>query len=310
MPSMRSRIVTFLFKNRHLFRGRFTPPAVDWTSREAILRFREECEQGAKRFGTLPKGIAIRPVTLGSLPAEWILPASTEHRHTIFFVHGGGYVSGSCADHRIHAAKFVKGTGVRALLHEYRLAPEHPYPAALEDTVGVYGWLIDQGVLAHEIVLVGDSAGGGLCLATLLALRDRGLPLPAAAAVLSPWTDLTCAGESYRSNARRCLSPEGIWTACSRHYCGEHDPALPWISPLHGELHGLPPLFVNASSDEILRDDALAFADKAQAAGVEVTLRLATGLFHCYPVCAPLFPEATQAMEELCAFIRNALRIP
>jgi len=131
------------------------------------------------------------------------------------------------------------------------------------------------------------SAGGGLCLAALLAARDRGIPLPAAAVALSPWTDLKCTGESYRSNAGKCLSPDGTWTAFSRHYAGDHDPGLPWISPLYGDLHGLPPLLIYVGGNEILYDDAVRFAEKAKAAGVDVGLKVGEGLFHCYPICAP-----------------------
>jgi monoterpene epsilon-lactone hydrolase len=165
--------------------------------------------------------------------------------------------------------------------------------------------LLAQGVSSCNIVFVGDSAGGGLALATLLALRDKGIPLPGAAVALSPWTDLRCTGESYRSNARKCLAPEGTWTAFSKHYVGDHDPGAPLVSPLHGDLHGLPPMLIVAGGDEILRDDATGFADKARAAGVDVTLRVGKGMFHCYPVCAPLFPEATRAMGEICAFINR-----
>jgi acetyl esterase/lipase len=158
-----------------------------------------------------------------------------------------------------------------------------------------------------NIVFAGDSAGGGLCLATLLALRDKGIPLPAAAVALSPWTDLRCTGASYRRNAGKCLSPNGTWTAFSSHYVGDHDPALPWISPLYGDLRGLPPLLIYAGGDEILLDDSVRFAEKAQDAGVDVALRVGKGLFHCYPVCAPLFPEATRAMNEICGFIKHHL---
>jgi len=223
-------------------------------------------------------------------------------------MHGGGYVSGSCSDHRIHVAKFVKGSGVGALLFEYSLAPEHPYPAAVDDSVEAYRWLLAQGISASQIVFAGDSAGGGLCLAVLLALRDRGFPLPAAAVALSPWTDLACTGESYRTNAKTCLSPEGTWTAFSKHYVGDHDPCLPWISPLYGDLHGLPPMLLYVGEDEILRDDSIRFTEKAKGAGVDVTLRVGQGMFHCFPVCASLFPEATLAMDEICAFIKIQLR--
>lgn len=305
MPSLRSRLLVFVMKNRHVLQFRLTKPVIDWNKKNSILQFRQECEEGARRFGKIPAGIEITPITIAGRPTEWIMPAQATKDKVIFFVHGGGYVSGSCSDHRIHVAKFVKGTNIGALLFEYRLAPEHPFPAALDDSVATYRWLLGQGVSSSHIVFAGDSAGGGLCLATLLALRDQGIPLPSAAAAISPWTDLTCSGRSYRINARKCLSPEGTWTAFSKHYTGTHDPELPWISPLYGDLHGLPPLLIYAGGDEILRDDAVSFAEKAQSAGVDVTLRIGEGLFHCFPVCAPLFPEATQAMAEICTFIKE-----
>ena len=309
MPSLRSRLLRFTMKNRHLLRFRLKPEAVDWHKKAAIIRFREQCEEGAQRFGKLPAGIEIVPVTINGLTAEWILPPGATKDKVIFFVHGGGYVSGSCSDHRIHVSKFVEGSKIGALLFEYRLAPEHPYPAALDDSVAAYRWLLDQGVSPANVVFAGDSAGGGLCLATLLALRDQGIPLPAAAVALSPWTDLTCAGESYHTNAQKCLSPTGTWTAFSQHYARDHDLSLPWISPLYGNLQGLPPILLYVGGDEILLDDSVQFAEKAKAAGVDVTLKVGQGLFHYFPVCAPLFPEATQAMAEICTFIRRQLAL-
>jgi acetyl esterase/lipase len=307
MPSLRSRLLAFTMRNRHLLRFRFKRERIDWNAYESILRFRRECEDGARRFGRIPAELEISPVTINGLTAEWIRPVHAAKDKVIFFVHGGGYVSGSCTDHRIHVAKFVQGSNISALLYEYRLAPEHPYPAALDDSLNAYRWLLSQGVLASNIVFAGDSAGGGLCLAALLAIRDQDLPLPAAAVALSPWTDLKCNGESYRSNAGKCLSPEGTWTAFSRHYVGDSDPGLPRISPLYGDLHGLPPMLIYVGGDEILLDDSTCFAEKARDAGVDITLRVGKGLFHCYPVCAPLFPEATQAMDEICTFIKKAL---
>jgi acetyl esterase/lipase len=307
MSSLQSRLLLFVLRNRHLLRFQFKKANTDWNRYESIVRFRQQCEEGATRFGKMPAGIEVSPVSVDGLPAEWILPAGTAPDKVIFWVHGGGYVSGSCSDHRIHVSKFVKGANIGALLFEYRLAPEHPYPAALDDSIKTYRWLLDQGVSASHIVFAGDSAGGGLALATLLAVRDQGLPLPSAAVAISPWTDLTCSGESYRSNAKKCLSPNGTWTAFSKQYAGDHDPMLPWISPLYGDLHGLPPLLIYAGGDEILRDDSVCFAEKAQAAGVEVTLRVGEGLFHCFPVCAPMFPEATEAMNEICTFMNRHL---
>lgn len=305
MPSLRSRMLFFMFKYRHFFGFRLRREIIDWNTNSSILRFRQECEKGAARFGKIPAGIEVSPVTIDGLSAEWIVPSQATKDKAIFFVHGGGYVSGSCSDHRMHVAKFVKGTNIGALLFEYRLAPEHPFPAALDDSVTAYRWLLAQGVSSSNIVFAGDSAGGGLCLATLLALRDQDIPLPAAAVAISPWTDLKCTGASYRGNAKKCLSPEGTWTAFSKHYVGNHDPGLPWISPLYGNLRGLPPIMIYVGGDEILRDDSVRFAAKAKGAGVDVTLRVGEGLFHCFPVCAPLFPEATQAMDEICAFIRT-----
>jgi monoterpene epsilon-lactone hydrolase len=307
MPSLRSRLLFFIMRNRHWLRFQRKKENIDWNKNESILRFRHECEEGAKRFGKIPGGIEVTPFRIDGISSEWIMPSQTTKDKLIFFVHGGGYVSGSCSDHRIHVAKFVKGSNIGALLFEYRLAPEHPFPAALDDSVAVYRWLLAHGVSSPNIVFAGDSAGGGLCLATLLALKDQGVPLPSAVVAISPWTDLKCSGGSYRSNARKCLSPDGIWTAFSKHYAGCHDPSLPWISPVYGDLHGLPPMLIYVGGDEILRDDSVCFAEKAKDAGVDVKLRVGEGLFHCFPVCAPLFPEASQAMAEICCFIKMHL---
>lgn len=305
MPSLRARIFTFALKHRDSLRLGKKKEPVDWNRHQAILAFRQQCEAGARRFGKIPAGITIEPLTAHGLKAEWILPSKVGKEKVIFFIHGGGYVSGSCSDHRVHAAKFVQASGLAALLFEYRLAPEHRFPAALDDTIAAYQWLLAQDISSDQIVFAGDSAGGGLCLATLLALRDKAIPLPAAAAVLSPWTDLKCTGESYITNANVCLSPQGTWTAFSKHYVGDQDAGQPWISPLYGDLQGLPPLFISAGDQEILLDDAKRFAEKAQQAGVEVTLNIGQGLFHCYPVCGSLFPEAQNTLNEICDFLKK-----
>jgi epsilon-lactone hydrolase len=308
MPSIQSRLFYYLLRYGHLLRFQLKRKA--WDFNTSIPDFRRVCEEGASKFGKIPEGIEVTPFNIGSLPAEWILPSQAAKDKVIFYLHGGGYVSGSCSDHRMFVAKFVKGSDVGALLFDYRLAPEHPFPAALDDSVAAYRWLLGQGVSPAHIVFAGDSAGGGLCLATLLGLRDQGIPLPAAAVALSPWTDLKYTGESYRTKAKVCLSPEGMWAVCSKYYSGDNDPGLPLISPLYGDLHGLPPLLIYAGDDEILRDDSTRFAEKAKAAGVNVTLRVGAGMIHCYPVMAPLFPEATQAMEEICGFIKRHLGKP
>ncbi len=156
-------------------------------------------------------------------------------------------------------------------------------------------------------MIVGESAGGGLCLATLLALRDQGIPLPAAAVAMSPWTDLALTGESHQTKLEASIDPPGMSTVCSTYYVGQHDPRLPWISPLYGDLHGLPPLFISVGTNETLLDDSTRFVEKAAAAGVDVTLSAWEGMIHCFPLMAPLFPEATQALAEICDYIKTYL---
>jgi monoterpene epsilon-lactone hydrolase len=304
MASFQSRLVRFMMKHRHLLRGQLKPTTVDWHT--SIADLRQLVEKSAGRFGKLPAGIGVSPANINGMAAERIMPAGAGKDQVILYFHGGGYVVGSCPAHRAIVAKFVKDSGVGALLFGYRLAPEHPFPAALEDAMAAYGWLLAQGVPASQIVFVGDSAGGGLCLATLLAIRDQGLPLPAAAVALSPWTDLKCTGESYQTKLK--VDPAtwpGSWTVFSQYYAKDNDPDLPGISPLYGDLQGLPPLLIYAGSDEVLLDDSTRFAEKAKNAGVEVTLKVGEGMFHCFPVCAPLFPEAKQAMAEICTFIKT-----
>ena len=303
MPSYKSQLLNFTLRNRHLLKLHLKKETWDWNT--SIPRFRQECEDGAKKSGKLPAGIEVSPLNVAGLPAEWIRPGSQHNSGVIFYTHGGAYVSGSCADHRAFVSKFVQGSGVKALLYEYRLAPEHPYPAALEDTLDAYRWLLEQGVSPHQIVIVGESAGGGLCLATLLALRDKGLPLPAAAVALSPWTDLKLTGASHQTKTKVCMSPYGMAAVCSKYYTGENDPALPWISPLYGDLHGLPPVAIYVGDDETMRDDSIRFAEKARAAGVDVRLTVEMGMVHCYPLFAPLYPEASRAMAEICEFIKT-----
>lgn len=304
MPSPQSRFFRFVLRHSHLLRFKLKRRAiVDWNT--SIPRFRQECEKTAGLLGKLPAGIEVSPVTIDGLPAEWILPSAAGKDKVILYTHGGGYVSGSCQNHRTIVARVVKGSEVGALLFEYRLAPENPFPAAIEDSLAAYRWLLAQGVSPSNIIIFGESAGGGLCLATMIALRDKGIPLPAAAVALSPWTDLKCTGESYRTKAKVSLAPAESWTVFSKYYVGDNDPCLPWISPLYGDLRGLPPILIHVGEDEELLDDSISFAEKAKDEGVDVTLRVGEGMVHCYPLLPPFIPEARQAMDEICAFIKT-----
>lgn len=303
MASLKSKIFNFMMRNRHLFRGRLTREPFDFDT--SIAHFREQCEKSAKKYSRLPAGIKITPERIDDLKSEWIVPDGADPEKVILYVHGGGYVSGSCNDHRAFVAKFAKYCGVTNLLYEYRLAPEHPFPAAVEDSVKAYQWLLDRQFKPSHIIIAGESAGGGLCLATLLALKEQKIPMPAAAVAISPWTDLTCSSDSYTTKNRVSVAPRNSWLVFSKYYAGNHPANLPLISPLFGDLTGLPPIFINSAVDDELYEDGEKFYHKAKAAGVEITFRPGVGMVHCYPLLAPFFKEATEAMQEICEFIQK-----
>jgi epsilon-lactone hydrolase len=309
MPSFKSKLFYFTLRNRHLLRLRLKPET--WDMDTSVSAFRELAEKSNERFANqLPEGMSVEAFAIGPMKAEWLLPTGVSKEKVILYAIGGGYISGSLNDHRQIVAKVAKATSVAVLIYEHRNAPEHPYPAALEDSLTTYRWLLEQGTAPANILIMGESAGGGLCLATLLAIRDQNLPLPAGGVALSPWTDLKLTGESYHTKKNVCISPPGMNVVCSKHYIGDHDPEDPYISPLYGDLHGLPPLFINVGEWETMLDDSTRFAEKARQSGVDVTLRVGEQMVHCYPLMAPLFPEATQAMEEIAAYIKGRLKLP
>ncbi|MBN1350294.1 alpha/beta hydrolase [candidate division KSB1 bacterium] len=301
MQSFKSRLFNFLMRNRHFFKGKLKKDVFDFNT--SIEGFRELCEKGASKYAKIPDGIEIKEENINGIHAEWIVPQNAHKENVILYVHGGGYVSGSCNDHRGFVSKFANHCGISTLQFEYRLAPEHPFPAGLNDSVAVYNWLLHQGFDSVNIVIAGESAGGGLTLALLLALKEQKLSMPAAAAAISPWTDLTCSSDSYKNKNKVSVAPLNSWLVFSKHYCGNNPPTLPLISPLFGELEGLPPIFINAAEDDELFEDGEKFYHKAKDAGVDVTFRAGKGMIHCYPMLAPFFREATDAMQEICEFI-------
>lgn len=305
MTSLKSRMFNLMMRNSFLLRGKLKKETFDMNT--SILQFREDCEKGAARVGKLPEGITVKEQKIEGIKSEWLIPEGTNREKVIMYVHGGGYVSGSCSDHRGFVSKFALFTGITNLVFEYGLAPEQPFPAALNDSVKVYNWLLSSGYKPENIMIAGESAGGGLCLATLLALKENKIQMPAAAVAISPWTDLTCTSGSYKTKNRFSPAPLNSWFVFSKHYSGKTPATNPLISPLFGDLKGLPPLFINSGENDELFDAGEKFAAKAKEAGVEVTFRPGIGMVHCYPLLAPMFPEATEAMNEIVAFVKKHL---
>ncbi|WP_297167385.1 alpha/beta hydrolase, partial [Thermogemmatispora sp.] len=277
----------------------------------SISQLRASMEKGNWFLSlAIPCGTEILPTSAGGVPAEWVLPPSKSYCGTLLFLHGGAFVMGSPRSHRGLAARIAAASHLRALVIDYRLAPEHPFPAALEDTLIAYRWLLKEHCRASEIVLAGDSAGGNLVLAALLALRAAGEALPAAAVCLSPATALDGKGESLRTLAERdpVLRAETVGPLVAA-YVGDHDPAEPLLSPLYGDLHGLPPLLLQVGSDEILLSDVISFAERARQAGVAVELEIWEGMWHVWQIGAPWMPEATRAIQRIGAFIQRQLAV-
>ena len=252
----------------------------------------------------------MRTVQVGRIHAEWIEPANAVSRNVILYLHGGGYCICSLDTHRGLAARLAMASQARLLNIDYRLAPENPFPAALEDALAAYKWLLEQGIPAGQIAIGGDSAGGGLTLATAVSARDESLPLPAALFLLSPWTDLTFSGESHRS--RKKVDPmfggENGSLDFAPAYLGGQDPGNPLISPLFADLHGLPPTLIHVGNDEILLDDSTRLEENIRAAGGDARLEVWEGMWHVFQVFAPFVPEAQISINGIGKFIQDSIQ--
>ena len=253
--------------------------------------------------------VECRRVEVGDIPGEWVLAPGADPDMRLLYLHGGGYVSGSGAFYLALAAHLSAAAHCAVLLPDYRLAPEHPFPAGLDDCLQAHEWLTVTGpagpASARATFIAGDSAGGGLTLAALLALRDRHLPLPRAGIALSPFTDLTLSGESIRSEAEldpimhpRCL-PDFV-----TRYVADSEVRAPLASPVFGDYTGLPPLLIQVGEHEIIRDDSVRVAARARADGVDVTLEVWEGMFHVFQSHEPLLPEGREAIEHIAAAMR------
>jgi epsilon-lactone hydrolase len=252
----------------------------------------------------VPADVICEKVKAGGVDAEWIAAPGANADRVILYLHGGGYVIGSINTHRAMVSRIARASNARALAIDYRLAPEHPFPAAVEDATAAYRWLLAQGYKPGKIVIAGDSAGGGLTIVLLLAIRDAGLPMPAGAVPISPWTDLEGTGESVRTRAAKdvMVTIENL-TGSAKQYYGTHDPKDPLVSPVHGNFRGLPPMLIQVGDAEILLDDATRVAKSAKAAGVEVELEVWDDMPHVWHVFAKLLPEGQQAIDKIGKFV-------
>jgi acetyl esterase/lipase len=299
VASIQSRTLAFWLKRQKFFDGEQIDP----------LKLRMRIERLASKAPP-PRRVRVVPITADSVPGEWLIPQDAPEDRALLYIHGGAWFMGSTTTHRPLVSSLAYASGVRALSINYRLAPEHPFPAGLDDCVTAYEWLLRGGVASDRIIVAGDSAGGNLALALLVALRDAGRPLPAGAVAISPATDLTFAGESRITRAHldpffHNLGPET--TALLRGYTGDHDPRHPLISPLYAALHGLPPLLLHVGDHEALLDGVVGFGERATAAGVAAQTVVWPGMFHVFHIFAAILPEARLANAQIAAFIRSRL---
>ncbi|MFC0037889.1 alpha/beta hydrolase [Actinomadura rayongensis] len=261
------------------------------------------------RFQLVPRGVTITPQDFGRGASEWVRAGAPDERKVLLYLHGGGYFFGGPRLYRPFAWRLAAATARPVLMLDYRLAPRHTPADALDDAVGAYEFLLDRGYAASDIVVGGDSAGGHLALALLLALRDRDRPLPGAAFFISPWADLLCEADSHRDNARTdALIPAARLASAGRSYCEAHGGVAdsPLLAPGRADLTGLPPSLFMASTTEILRDDARTAVARARAAGVDVVHQEWDGLVHVFPVFADYIPEGRAAFRHIAEFLRGA----
>ena len=243
--------------------------------------------------------VSVEPLLIGGLKAEWIRPKAINAASTILYFHGGGFVAGSCASHRHLAVAMALATGARVLLVEYRLAPEHPFPAAIDDAIESYRWLLETGISGRRIAVAGDSAGGGIALALAQRVRDEGDAPPACVALLSPWLDLTLSGPNR--DGLEQIDP--TLTSAALANCASLFEGTGY-RPLDDRLNGLPPLLVQAGSEEILYDDAIRLYSGVSAIGGSIELQVGEGLFHVWQAFVPRLPEARAAVERLGMFFK------
>jgi len=254
--------------------------------------------------------VAIEPVDCDGVASEWVVAPGANDNKILLHFHGGGYVIGRPDGYRNYNSRMSETAGARVLAVDYRLAPEHPFPAAIEDTLGAYKWILAQGYAPAQVGFMGESAGGGLVFATLLAARAEGVPLPAAAVAISPWVDLTNSRDSHAFNADAdpMIAPS-VLDPYTTAYLNGADPNGPLASPVYAELNGLPPIYILVGSTEVLLDDARAVFMNASRAGVNVTIEVAPEMPHIWPIFAYQLPEGRGAVARMSAFFESHLEL-
>jgi monoterpene epsilon-lactone hydrolase len=277
-----------------------------WRRDTSVAQMRQDWDT---LFGGVPVDAAIEDADAGGVKAQWVTAPGADARRAILYFHGGGFQVGSVVSHRELMAGLSAAAGCRVLGIDYRLAPEHRYPAALDDARAAWQWLARQGFAPNHVALAGDSAGGGLALSLLLSLRDAGQPLPAAAVLMSAWTDLTASGASYGTRADSDpIHQRPMIVAMARNYLGkEGNPADPLVSPLFADLQGLPPLLAQVGDRETVLDDSRDFIARAREAGVDATLQVWDHMIHVFQQFPAQLPEARAAIHDLGRFLRRHL---
>jgi len=255
-----------------------------------------------------PRGIDYIETEVGGVPALWAAPKGCAEDRVVLCAHGGGFMTGSMYSHRKFFGHLAKAIGCRALISDYRRSPEHAFPAALDDMVAAYRWLLDQGLEANHIALAGDSSGGGLIIASQLRARDVGLPMPAASLPISPWLDMAVTGESIASNfGKDALFTKEMIQGLARALLGDADPRDPFASPLYADLSGFAPVYIQVGGDEMIRDDSVRIAERAKKAGVDVRLDVFPGQQHTFQMAAGRAPLADEAIRRMADWVRPKL---
>jgi monoterpene epsilon-lactone hydrolase len=273
-----------------------------------VAQMRRDIDARGKNFG-LASDVTIDKVDAGGVPSEWTATPDARTDSAILYLHGGGYVIGSLDSHRHLTSEAGRAAGMRCLAIDYRLAPEHPFPAAVDDTVAAYRYLLGTGIAPNKIAIAGDSAGGGLVVGAMLAIRAAGLPSAGCAWCISPWVDMEALGKSY---VDRAAADPTVQKATIGYMAGEYlggaDPRSPFAAPIYGDLRGLPPMLIQVGASETLMDDSLLLARTAGAADVVVDLQIWPEMIHVWHLYHPMLKAGRRAIESGGSFVRDILR--